>query len=328
MDLELNTTSNYVVFDHNGVAGYYGWQVEVFTVQNKPAYQWVTNVKNYKLTDFFLQFLLPNGGYASEDRMVSGTYYPGSANPAVSIEVVGAVNSSGYTTGVYWTIYVNGVQVEMDYLSIPANYQAQQQTYESVLVTDDSSNLEFVSGSGYFTYYGGPVQKTCSGNTWNTVENSNMLYGNGFYKCWDSNGICSQTYNAPSGSWVTGYFVNPSNGLAWDKQAISDTGSAWLDGHFNPQCPVNVSVQFSGYEVGDPYSRDLSLTFSDGFSTDTLLNNVIVTGSFSYNFSIPQTYVDITNTAPAQIQFQLTTYVGTWYITSTIHYYQLQSCVS
>ena len=36
MDLELNTTSNYVVFDHNGVAGYYGWQVEVFTVQNKP----------------------------------------------------------------------------------------------------------------------------------------------------------------------------------------------------------------------------------------------------------------------------------------------------
>ncbi len=57
MDLELNTTSNYVVFDHNGVAGYYGWQVEVFTVQNKPAYQWVSNVKNYKLTDFFLRCL-------------------------------------------------------------------------------------------------------------------------------------------------------------------------------------------------------------------------------------------------------------------------------
>jgi|Arccon2NAG2MetaG_1042262.scaffolds.fasta_scaffold00063_6 hypothetical protein len=63
MDLELNTTSNYVVFDHNGVAGYYGWQVEVFTVQNKPAYQWVSNVKNYKLTDFFLRCLLPNVYY-------------------------------------------------------------------------------------------------------------------------------------------------------------------------------------------------------------------------------------------------------------------------
>jgi len=327
--LGLNATSNYAVFDHNGVSGWYGWQVEVFTVQDKPAYQWISNVKSTKLTDFFVQYLLSNNGYDHGDISVAGTYYPGTANPAVKIDVIGNIGSSGYAIAAVWYVYVNGVLKEVDSVQFPSQYQAQPQTYQSVLVTDDSSNLEFVHGAGYFTYIDGPQQKTC-GNTWGTSENSNMQYGNGFYKCWGSGGFCSQVYNAPSGSWQNQYFLNVSNSVPWNKLAIRDTGTKWLYGlrTINPDCPAYASVQFSGYESGDSYSRSLSLQFASGFGSDTLLNNAIVAGSFSYNFTIPQSYLNLNSGYSSQIKFQLTTYVGTWYITSTIHYYQLQSCVS
>lgn len=324
-----SVSSSLTVYDGNGVAGTYGWQVEVFTVQNVPAFQWAMMVKNYKTEDFFLEVLTggPNG-YDGYHNYPTSNYYP--AQPNYKFQFYGGYSYPGnYLASMNIDVYINGVYSTTYITNVPSKYQGAPQQFQSVLVGHDAADplANFVGGAGSFTYYSplGPITGTtqnCPGVTWSTGENSNMMYGS--LSC--GTNTCTQNYNAPSWSIKSGYFVNPQNGQSWNNQVITKTGTNWLDGTINPSCPSYVSVTISGSTSTDPYQRSLSVTFNDGFGTDTLLSNKIVSSSFNFQFNIPQTYINMRN-SPAHLKFQLTTYVGSWTITESTTYQSQSSCV-
>lgn len=147
---------------------------------------------------------------------------------------------------------------------------------------------------------------------------------------WFSNSGCSVYGSSPSYTskfgYLTDYWYNDHRlgGINWNNSAIADTGYNVQSSTYQPWCPSSVSVLIYGTAHGDSYSRYLSVNFTDGGSTDQLVTNAVVSGSFSLYYNVSSTYLTSHNTASAP--FYLTTYVGYWNITETIHYDSSSSC--
>lgn len=192
MSVTENVTSPITEFDGNGKGGTYGWQLEIFTTQDFPAYQQAVLISNYEIQQFFLENVLSLTNYYGQNVT------PGiSINPALtstSISAYEVFNSKGQPTSFQWYVSYSGGSHTY---SISPKYTATPQAYQSVYVGYDSNDAvaNFVSGSGYFTYYGQNLQGTtsCSGQTWQTGEDSNLEYSSTF-NCPSAN-VCSQRYN-------------------------------------------------------------------------------------------------------------------------------------
>jgi hypothetical protein len=142
---------------------------------------------------------------------------------------------------------------------------------------------------------------------------------------------CGNNYGTNVGEesesvWRTDYTYGNQwfNNINWNNTAITDTGYSIQSSTYQPWCPSYVSIQIYGTAHGDSYSRYLSLNFTDGGSTDQLANKVVVTSPFSENFTVASTYLTTHSTASAP--FYLTTFVGYWNITESIHYDSASTC--
>lgn len=328
-----NVTSQLSEFDGLGNTGTYDWQLNIYAVQGQ-GYQQVVTISIYDVTSFG-----SGGGKVYANMTINA------ALTSTWISAFATFNSSGYPMTFSWYVQFGS---QWQVYNAKPTYENQPQAYDSVLTGfattipgDVNAYANFLSGSGYFTYYGvglNTIGYPCTPLPWNTAEDSNMQYS-GSYSCSSNNNVCSQQYYLTSGNqWTTGYLINPANGRSWNGQTISDTGYSWLTGDYPaPSCPTYVSIYISGTTSTDVYSRYISEVFNEGtggnanlgksYGEDNVTWRTIENpNSFTINKTISQSYVNTKGTEPFLL-FQFTTFTGSWSITAKIHYYSLGSCV-
>ena len=216
--------------------GEWTWQVQVETTQNygdagnDVAYQFVTDVQNYYLTDAYVEALLPSG-YMKEsgsNTFPSSTYYVGGPDAGQNIEVEadGSWDSGNLLAGVTYYVWDNGVLQSTDIdVTISSAYYATPVSYQPVLVsTPGDTPVEFTGGTGYFYTFGTGTQTTGCTPGWGTGESSNMSYYTWPSTCNSGYTDCYQDYTVatekPSievqsvnqyGEAITGYYTELDN---------------------------------------------------------------------------------------------------------------------
>jgi hypothetical protein len=279
MSVTENVTSTIVEQDGFGNTGNYSWQLEIWTVQNKPAYQQSVFVDDYNVAGFFLENLITTGtGYYGQEAYP--TTQVNFASPSTYISAFETFNSTGYPTEFEWdVVYNNGANSFIAQIS-PA-YAAQPQAYQSVLVGLDSNDpsATFNQGSGYFTYYGQNLDGYYNCNpSWGTEENSNMFYASTF-NCPGAN-TCSQSYASPYYLTMNagqGGSVSPASGYQQAGSQVQISASA--------SCPAGRSGYiFSGWSGSGASGK---YTGSNNPATVTMNGAITESASFIFYRTCP-----------------------------------------